>query len=257
MNIIIHNEFDRLPESLRQYAINRVGKKPIKSMSDFEIKGHCLTIITKTFQEDGKFQVSEEMLRTQSQALSDELSGKFKDLTIDEVKEAFKQGIRGESGPYFGLCVKTYHQFLKHYYEKKERAEAMRVYLDLVNQEASKEPLTKEQKYERMMLGVKTAFNEYKESGKLPFCPAPYYDFLWQELKLINWTPEQKSEIRQEANRLWNEFLKEAKDTRRINTMQYKELLANTINNQTYLNKVKQVGLKKFFEMYKQNGFEI
>ena len=255
--LTVINNIERLPESLRQYAINRIGKKAIKDMIQSEVKKNCSQIVASAFAESGQLKVDAPMLQYQSDSLFNELSGKFKDLTIDEVKESFKQGIRGESGPYFGLCAKTYHQFLKHYYEKKERAEAMRVYLDLVNQEASKEPLTKEQKYERMMLGVKTAFNEYKESGKLPFCPAPYYDFLWQELKLINWTAEQKSEIRQEANRLWSEFLKEAKDTRRINTMQYKELLANTINNQTYLNKVKQVGLKKFFEMYKQNGFEI
>ena len=26
-DIVIHNQFDKLPESLRQYAINRVGKE--------------------------------------------------------------------------------------------------------------------------------------------------------------------------------------------------------------------------------------
>ena len=85
-DIVIQNQFDKLPESLRQYAINRVGKKAIKDLTPNEVKKHCNEIIARTYADDGKFQVTSEMLSFQSQALFDELTGRFKDLTIDELK---------------------------------------------------------------------------------------------------------------------------------------------------------------------------
>lgn len=250
-NLIINNNLEKLPESLRQYALNRVGKKQVKNMSDYELRGHCLAIITKTFQEDGKFQVTEDMIKHQTQALIDELSGRFKDLTIDEIKEAFKRGIRGETGVYFGLCAKTYHQFIKHYFESKERSEAMRVYLNLENQTFTKEKLTDEQKDMIMKQAALSLFNEYYETKKLNFYGAHrIYDYLWQEKKLIKWTDEERKELKEQAFNEYESELKKQRDTGQILPSVYRQILENLDGekNRTFINKVKAIGLKKYFD---------
>lgn len=257
MSLITNNQFDKLPESLRQYAINRVGKKAIKDLHPNEVKRHCTEIIAKTYAEDGKFQVTSEMISFQSQALFDELTGRFKDLTIDELKEAFRLGIRGETGAYFGLCARTYHQFIKHYFERKERTEAMRVYLDQFGTGITDKKLTDDEKREQMIKGIRLAYEAYCKSGELPFYPAPYYDFIRNELKLTNWTKEQRDEIEQEAKEQYTNKLIDDKKNRVIDTHKFKLIIENLTTNQTYFNYLKRVALKKFFESCKISNYDI
>ena len=237
-----------LPESLKPYALNRIGKRSIRDLTEPEVKRACFEIINLAFAECGQLKTDAAMLQFQSESLFNELSGKYKDLTLPELKESFKRGIRGETGPYFGLCAKTYHQFIKHYFERPERAESMRVYLNSISGEVTKEKMTKEQQYEIMMQGIKAAYEDYKDSKKLPYSPAPYYDFLWQELKLINWTKEEKDSIKKEATVLYEAKINKQKQERRITTQQAKDLLATLSSNQSFINTVKSVGLKRFFE---------
>lgn len=254
MNLIVNNNFDKLPESLRQYAINRVGKKTIKNSSPFEVTRTCSEIIAKSFADSGQLNVTSEMLKFQTQSLVDELSGKYKDLTLDEVREAFKKGIRGETGPYFGLCAKTYHQFIKHYFESKERSEAMRVYLDLNRQEIVKDKPTPEQQNEILKKGIKLAYEVYVKSGELPFYSAPYYDYL-KKNNLVNWSKEQIEEMKIEAETEYRGRLIEDRDNRVINTLQYKAIIENLNTNQTFKNVCKKIGLKYWFEACKLTNF--
>lgn len=256
-DIVIHNQFDKLPESLRQYAINRVGKKAIKDLTPNEVKRHCNEIIAKAFADDGKFQVTSEMLSFQSLALFEELKGKFKDLTIDEVKEAFRLGIRGETGAYFGLCAKTYHQFIKHYFERKERSEAMRVYLDQFGTGITDKKLTDDEKREQMIKGIRLAYEAYCRCGELPFYPAPYYDFIKNELKLTNWTKEQRDEIEREAREQYTNKLANDRKNRIINAEKFQQIINNLNTDQTFFNHLKKVALKKFFEVCKLTNYKL
>ena len=250
-NLIINNNLEKLPESLRQYALNRVGKKTIKNSSPFEVTRTCSEIIAKSFADSGQLNVTSEMLKFQTQSLVDELSGKYKELTLDEVREAFKKGIRGETGPYFGLCAKTYHQFIKHYFESKERSEAMRVYLNLENQTFTKEKLTDEQKDMIMKQAALSLFNEYYETKKLNFYGAHrIYDYLWQDKKLIKWTDEERKELKDIAFKEYESDLKKQRDTGQILPSVYRQILENLDGdkNRTFINKVKAEGLKRFFD---------
>lgn len=246
-----------LPESLKPYAAIRIGKRCIKDLSEGEVKRACFEIINISFAESGQLKIDAPMLQFQSESLFKELTGRFKDLTLDELKEAFKKGIRGETGPYFGLCSKTYHQFIKHYFERPERAEAMRIYLDSINGTLIPEKPTPEQQKEIMIKGVKSALNDYKADGKLPYSPAPYYDFLWLELKLIIWSKEEKESIKKEANQIYESKVNKQKQERRITTQQAKDLLSNISSNQSYINTVKMVGLRRFFDMCIKTNYEL
>lgn len=253
-SLITINNLDKLPESLKVWAVNRIGKKPIKLLTENEVNRSCSEIIAKSFADSGQLNVTSEMLQFQTQSLLDELSGKFKDLTIDEVKEAFKKGIRGETGPYFGLCAKTYHQFIKHYFESKERSEAMRVYLDLNRQEIVKDKPTPEQQNEILKKGIKLAYEVYVKSGELPFYSAPYYDYL-KKNNLVNWSKEQIEEMKIEAETEYRGRLIEDRDNRVINTLQYKAIIENLNTNQTFKNVCKKIGLKYWFEACKLTNF--
>ena len=257
MSDLIKYDFSRIPESLRGYATARIGKKPIKDLTPNEVKKHCNEIIGKAFADDGKFQVTSEMLSFQSLALFEELTGKFKDLTIDELKEAIRLGMRGETGAWFGLCAKTYHQFIKHYFERKERSEAMRVYLDLFGTGITDRKLSESEKRDEMIKGIRLAYEAYCKCGELPFYPAPYYDFIRNDLKLTNWSKEQRDEIESEAKQEYIKRLTEDKKNRLIDTLKYKQIIENLTTNQTYFNYLKRVALKKFFEVCKLTNYDL
>ena len=251
MTDLIKYDFSNIPESLRGYAINRIGKKTIKNSSPLEVKKACNEIIAKAFADSGQVGVTSQMLEFQSQSLLEELTGKFKDLTTDEVKEAFKNGIGGETGPYFGLCAKTYHQFIKHYFESKERAEAMRVYLSLESKTFVKEKLTDEQKDMIMKQAALSLFNEYYETKKLDFYGSHrIYDYLWQDKKLIKWTESERKELRETAYTEYEKELKKQRDAGQILPSVYRQILENLDGekNRTFINKVKSIGLKRFFD---------
>lgn len=254
MSDLIKYDFERIPESLKGYALNRVGKKAIKDLTEHEVKNACNSIIAISFAEIGQFKVDTPMLQFQSETLFKELRGRYKDLTLDELKEAFKMGIRNEFGQYFGLCAKTYNLFIKSYYERPERAEAMRVYLDLNRQEIVKDKPTPEQQNEILKKGIKLAYEVYVKSGELPFYSAPYYDYL-KKNNLVNWSKEQIEEMKIEAETEYRGRLIEDRDNRVINTLQYKAIIENLNTNQTFKNVCKKIGLKYWFEACKLTNF--
>ena len=256
MDLIQTNKLETLPLRLQSFAISRIGKKSIKDLHEAQVKQSCSEIINLCFVESGQIkQATPEMLAFNRDALFNELKSKFKDLTLDELKEAFKMGVRGEFGDYFGLCAATYHKWIKSYFERPERAEAMRVYLDLAKVEITPQ-LTDCEKRTRLIEGIKLAYKEYCESGELPFYPSPYYDFL-KTNGYVNWSKEQIEEMKLVAETEYRGRLIKDRDNRVINTIQYKSILENLNTNQTFKNVCKKVGLKCFFESCKLSNYNI
>lgn len=255
MEIAKINKLEVLPLSLQPYAINRIGKKAIKDLTEPEIKRNCYMIISVAFAESGQLKVVSAMLQYQSDTLFNELKGKFKDLTIDELKEAFKMGIRHEFGQYFGLCAKTYNQFIKGYFERPERAEAMRVYLDSINAVIVKE-LTPEEKRKLTIQGVYSAYESFCKSGELPFYSAPYYDII-KENGLVNWSKEERLEMELEAKSEYIGKLRDDKMKRKINSKQFTTICESLGSNQSFKNVCKKVALKRFFESCKLSNFKL
>ena len=255
MDLIKTDNLDLLPLRLQSYAVSRIGKKSIKDLHPNQIKEACTQIINLAFVESGQTkQATSEMLSFQRDTLLDELKGLFKNLTLEELKEAFKMGVRGEFGEYFGLCAATYHKWIKNYFERPERAEAMRVYLDLNRQEIVKDKPTPEQQAEILKKGIKLAYEVYVKSGELPFYSAPYYDYL-KKNNLVNWSKEQIEEMKVEAETEYRGRLIEDRDNRVINTLQYKAIIENLNTNQTFKNVCKKIGLKYWFEACKLTNF--
>jgi len=162
---------------IQRYYVSLKSEKPLSQLSEPEIKRLCVEVITRSMVESSpNGQSDPQIIQAQSNFLFIELKGKMLSLTPSEVKEAFRLGIRGETGPYFGMCPKTYAQFLKHWFERSERGKAWDCYLDKLNgwKRAEKPSLPPEWFYE----ACEGAFKKYKETGKLPPSPFGYYDFI-------------------------------------------------------------------------------
>lgn len=249
--------FESLSESLKPFAAARVGQKQIKDITDFELKSECGRIVTVAYSEMGQFGITADMIEHQKTALFNEIRGNkiFSGFSLQEVKNAVNLGIRGESGPFFGLCAKSFYQFLKHYSERKERTEALNKYLDEIKKPfVTEKPLT--QIFKETAQSTLSVFNEYKKDGTLPIVSFPFYDFLWNNLKLINWSESEKVEIKKSGQELYKKELAEKVISRQIKKSDY-ELIISNLNNATCLNRIKKVGLKRYFDKCINGGFDL
>lgn len=170
---------EKLPINFQQFAMCRIST-PIKNIkSPNAIKKICKDILCKaSFDMGSPMSGDLIVLELQTEALYGELNGKFTSLTMPEIGNAFKMGIRGEFGSFFGLCAKTYHQFIKSYYEHAERHKAIEAYAKLLGEENKPAELTEEQKLEIGKQGAIKRFNDYKETGQLGFMPSATYTIL-------------------------------------------------------------------------------
>lgn len=255
LTVIEQKIFNDLPVSLKSYAAARIGQQPISEMNDNLLRRNCNEIITIAFSEGGQFETTPEMLEFQRTALFNEIRGnaRFGMLTIEEVRNAFKMGIRGEFGPYYGICAKTYNQFLKSYFDKKERAESMRVFLAECNK-----PFTTEKPIaatiNESINSVIKAFEEYKETKQMPFSASSHYVFLRKFTTLVNWSNDERNQLAEEAKVLYVAELKAAVLKRHLTTENYNIIVKNLDTNPTYVKRIMAHALKKVYEILIKNN---
>lgn len=249
----------RLPANYKPYVELRAGYPTIGSLLDKGqvglVKRLCLDIITISMAEQAPFKKMNEeekesyslILVAQSEALFNELKGKYLTLTCPELKECFRLGIRGESGPYFGMCPKTYAQFLKWWFDKEDRLKGWTKYIDEVNgfRRAEKPTLPPEWFYEKCEL----AYKKYKDSGDLPVSPFSYYDFTVDYLGVKSLINESDwNLVRDEGIKAYREKVKKIQIA--------KEWGMNPKVNTVLGNSIKEVALKRFFDKLILEGKE-
>jgi len=163
MIVTTTTQINTLPENLRQYIQARAYGN-ITTLKPNELKDFCLLAITYVHNFCGvKDSTSAEVLAEQTNLLRHEVLPQFKLLTKEEITLAFKIGVRGDAGQFMGLNPKTYHQWLKHFVESKERQEAIKLYLEI----SEPKPIEKtmEEKKAILITAAKQYFAEYKESN--------------------------------------------------------------------------------------------
>lgn len=141
MNLTVREQsvIDNLPEHIKQFVVAR-NDTPLKFLTPNQVKKGISEILCQaSFDMGSPMSTDLKILQFQTEACFNEFNFKYSSLTLPEVKNAFKMGIRGEFGQYFGLCPKTYHQFIKSYYELPERFKANNEYLKQVGAQESKE----------------------------------------------------------------------------------------------------------------------
>ena len=82
----------------------------IKEIEVSQLKLKCLDLITKTFVELGQVK-DDKTLAILAQTLASDLLEDFPNLTIEDIQQAFRQGVRNTDK--FVLNVKTYYLWIK------------------------------------------------------------------------------------------------------------------------------------------------
>lgn len=257
LTVIEKTAFNKLPESLRPFTEARI-EKPIKNIHDIELKGKCLEIIGVSFAEQGQMGIEPSVMAFQRDCLFTELrsNSRFGTLTLTEVRNAFKMGIRGESGPFFGMCPKTYHQFLKYYYDRPERIEGMKQYLALIEEpKRTEKPL--HVKLDETAKSCLNAFEHYKQTKELPFACGGYYNFLWKDKGVIKWDKKERAEIKDEAEKSYVIELKSKKASGKISQNAYEVILSGLDTDPSLVQKMKRIALKRYFDKCIKEGIEL
>jgi hypothetical protein len=83
-----------------------------------EVSSEIDTLVNFTFAYKGHSPASEREYEFTTTALKEDIFINFSNYTIEEIKLAFKLGVRGELGEYYGLNAKTFYDWLKSYRTK-------------------------------------------------------------------------------------------------------------------------------------------
>lgn len=255
MSDLVVQNIANLPTHLQKFAELRIGKTPFRNLKPMQQSKVCLDIITKSLAATGNKGEDENLLVFQSNELKDCLKDKYGELTADEILKALDMLIAGDFGPYMGLYKKSYYQALKGYYEIPERSQSMKQYLAIIEApKTSEKPL--ELKIKETKESVLKAFNEFKETGNLPFTAFAYYDFLKEQGK-FNWTREEKLEMNNQAEKEYEGILRERKSKGVIKPSQMADLMLNLNTNATFKNICKRIALKRYFDQLINEGKEL
>jgi len=122
----------------------------IKDIQMNDLVPLCVTLISKTLVELGQSKDSKHIV-VLSQSLANDLKEDFKNLTFEDVNQAFRQGVRNTER--FVMNVQTYYQWIK----------AQRT---LIWNESSKEPERQDRRLQyrtRQGTGLKTIDNHLKQ----------------------------------------------------------------------------------------------
>lgn len=239
---------------LAEFVKLRTGFKPVKLINDIDLKKECANIITRAFTYSTPNGVtSPEILQHQTNELFLALKGRYKDLTIPEIQMAFKKGLDGEFGAYFGMCGKTYAQFLKCFFELPQRGRQWLDYLDSLDIKIADKPSVVNPEKDKD--GLIRYFEEYKKTGKFGYFPYVYYDLI-KKVKGVNSliTLEQFKEIKAKTEaQFLQRYIDEKKKAERRGDFKTSEgigsLLAKGIEKDlTLINRQKELALKTYFD---------
>jgi hypothetical protein len=262
MQLTTANQVEQLPVSLQSFAKARIGSKQVADLDQSTIKECCLDIITLAFKDLGQA-ADFKVLSFQRDCLAQELSNKrFGILTLPEVQEAFKMGIRGESGPYFGMCPKTYYQFLKYYLERPERVKAMDEFLKLSGKVAEKPKVSPEEADKILINYACQYFEDYKSTGKLEGMAFRCSEAIKRKLGLRQFVTDKNTQelIKDEAAREYTERLQASQREYKFRgNFSESQKIANLLalgfeDNRSYKNLVSQHALKYFFDSLIREG---
>lgn len=196
----------------------------IAEMKKSDAVSVMIDILSKTYYDAGQvmpgYNVPEQTknLQVLAGALHEETK-QFGFLRIEELRIAFKNGVRGEYGEYFGLNIKTFYQWIKGFQMDDKRKNA--ILAAKAASEAEIKPVWSADKAEyEYKQTITRQFEAYKAGGPLIISfPIKQYQDLEQR-GLVAYSNAEKLEFMEKAK---VKFLAEAK-IRRLNPKNKMEL---------------------------------
>lgn len=180
------------------------------------------TLVNFTFAYKGHSPASEREYEFTTTALKEDIFLNFSHYTIEEIKLAFKLGVRGELGEYYGLNAKTFYDWLKAY-KTKFLQPALNNIIKLLPQKEVEIPKQEEIDNNNKIL-ICNFFEEYKTTKNYTFNDFGnlIYDFL-KKLNLISLLEDEKVEIlNQSKNQLKIELSQRNEDLIKLGKVYHK-----------------------------------
>jgi hypothetical protein len=176
----------------------------IMEMKKADAVKEMIDIVSKTYFEAGQqmpgsdVQAQSKNLQILSAALHEEVKLSFKFIRMEELRLAFRNGVRKQYGEWYGINIATFHGWIKGYLAEEKRREALN------NLKAQSElppaPIMTQTEAEiAWKQTIKSRFDSFKKSGVLSI-EFPSYVFDWFEQKgIIKLSKSEKEEIYEQA----------------------------------------------------------
>jgi hypothetical protein len=260
-NLIKINQIDisniNIDNQTKRFFLSHTNNSKISEYKDKnEVSLKIDEIINYTFAYKGQTPSSQREYEFMSTAIKEDVFLKFYSYTIEDVENAFKLGVRGELGDYYGLNPKTFYSWLKDYKEKVLDPTISKVYKSLpAPQKTTPNQKEIDEYSKRLVCDVymklcKENVYEFNDIGNL------IYNFL-ERIGLINFSSKEKNDIFNESKiSLKNEVIKKNDDLKRLGKTFQKldlekafseiELGANKDFNNQLIVISKKIALKRF-----------
>jgi len=168
----------------------------------------------------------------------------FPQVTLAEVVQAIRKGIRKEYGEYYGYNVIAIHFFVEEYLKSEERAAAMERQERYRQSQEASENLTPGQQRQILLDGLKQCLETYRKTGRIIDFGHVNYQLLVDDGR-INLTNEQKQEIYEIAE--WQ--IQREKETQELSLSKQLYLIKNPPDNKPeVISRAKELSLKKYFD---------
>lgn len=183
----------------KQVYLSHNNFPKIKEFKDKnEVSAQIDALVNFTFAYKGHSPASEREYEFTTNALKEDIFLNFNNYTIEDVKLAFKLGVRGELGEYYGLNAKTFYDWLKSYKSKYITPVTNNVIALLPKKEVPPPPKKDIDANNKIIICnvlqdfIKTKQYTFNDFGNV------MYEFLFR-LGIINLSKDEKNEILSES----------------------------------------------------------
>ena len=237
------------------YVKAKYGIK-VTALPEREAETALLELINKAILELGqspagsKAEDRKKYLGVMARLTLNDIKLYFPHVTLEEVANAIRRGIRREYGEYFGFNVIAVHGFIEKYLESDDRNDALaKQSRFLLTQEVPQEPPALNQR-EIMEAGLVKCYEIFKKTGRIIDCGNVNYEMLVKEGR-INLTDEEKHLLFKEAERL----IRYEEDQQAGSFHQIvARLKGQGTDHGTIVSRAKELALKRYFESLRTVG---
>lgn len=183
-DLIKHPGVNPLLNSYEQEFVVARSAEKVMEMEETACHEQLLQILSLAFAELGSSPTGTHIdnksryLNFIARLLKNDIKGYFPQVTIREVAQAVKRGIRREYGDFFGFSVVAIHTFIEKYLASEIRAECLKKQDQYLLMKRVPEELPVMNKWEIFKFGLVTCYENYKKSKRIQDCGNINYEFL-------------------------------------------------------------------------------
>ena len=242
----------------RQFVEAKFGHNP-KEIKESEFKNFLLVLIGKAHVSCNQ-KPDEANIQLALPDLIDTISKYFSTLTLKEIELAFKLGLLGELGEYYGLNNKTYFGWFKNLIGSQKRIEANRkqgAYINLQNQPKA---LTDEEKRAIMINACFEAFEIVRKKEYFNDLGNAVYNFIDRNWKMPFSAEQKKKYIQVAKNKIISEKSAKYGASDGINAKKIKDEISairEGLNENEVISEAKKLIVNQYFTDLIKNKIEL